>query len=152
MSQLREARSRLAFDPTLTDDRAMLRVALFLPLLLAACPKDETISGFADSSAIYALAELDGQRFAPRATISFPQEGLVKGNGPCNGYSAEQTVPYPWFKLSAIRATRRACPDLSREVEFLAALSEMTLIEASGDTLILRNDAGREMVFLAVRP
>ncbi|MGB5556972.1 MAG: META domain-containing protein [Paracoccaceae bacterium] len=130
----------------------MLRLAFFLPLLLAACPKDETISGFTDPSANYALAELDGLRFAARATISFPQEGQVKGSGPCNGYSAEQTVPYPWFQLSAVRATRRACPDLPREAEFFAALNEMTLIEASGDTLILRNEAGREMVFRAVQP
>jgi len=130
----------------------MFRFMLLLPLLLATCNKDETISGFIDTSTIFALVELNGRPFDASATVSFPQEGLVKGNGPCNGFSADQTLPYPWFQLSAIRATRRACSDLALETEFFSALQEMTLIEAVGITLIMRNDAGREMVFQAVQP
>lgn len=130
----------------------MIRFALFVPLLLTACPKDETISGYADQQATFALQELDGRPFAASATISFPAEGEVRGTGPCNGFSAEQTVPYPWFQLGPIRATRRGCADLAYESDFFAALGEMTLIEALGDTLILRNEVGREMVFRAVQP
>ena len=137
---------------SLADDRTMIRYVLFLPLMLAACPKDETISGYTDPAASFALTEIDGNPFNANANISFPEKGIVRGDGPCNGYSAEQTVPYPWFQLAPIRATRRACPDLDREAAFFAALQDMTLIEALGNTVILRNDAGREMVFRAVQP
>ncbi len=130
----------------------MIRYALFLPLLLAACPKDETISGYADPEATFALQELDGRSFAAQATISFPEEGQVRGTGPCNGYSAEQNVPYPWFQLGPIRATRRACADLAQESDFFSALQAMTLIEVHGGTVILRDEAGREMVFRAAQP
>lgn len=130
----------------------MIRFALVLPLILAACPKDETISGYADQDMIFSLVELDGKPFGAEATIAFPEEGNVRGNGPCNSYAAEQTAPYPWFRMSAIRATRRACADLPLETEFFDALQEMTLIEVLGGTLILSNDAGREMVFRSAQP
>jgi heat shock protein HslJ len=42
-----------------------------------------------------------------------------------------------------------ACENLSAETVFFAALEEMMLAEASGDTLILSNTDGREMVFVA---
>ncbi len=127
----------------------MLRFALILPLLLAACPKDETISGYADPEKVFTLDLIDDRPFPARATISFPAEGVVRGEAPCNGWAAEQTAPYPWFELSPIRSTRRACDQLVQETEFFAALSEMTLAEVLGDVLILSNDAGREMVFRA---
>lgn len=142
----------LAIAVRLTDHRGMIRYALLLPLMLAACPKDETISGYTDPDAVLALAELDGAPFSARATIAFPEEGVVRGTGPCNGYSADQTVPYPWFQLGPIRATRSACPDLDHETAFFDALQDMTLIEALGDTVILRNEAGREMVFRVPQP
>ncbi len=67
--------------------------------------------------------------------------------GPATTFRASQSAPYPWFAPGPIAATRRACPDLEAESRFFAALSEMTLIEAQGDTVILTNEAGREMVF-----
>jgi heat shock protein HslJ len=42
-----------------------------------------------------------------------------------------------------------ACPDLAAETTFFATLENMTLSEASGDTLILSNPDGRQMVFVA---
>jgi len=50
---------------------------------------------------------------------------------------------------SQIGATKMACPDLAAENLFFAALAEMTLSEVLGDTLLLSNDKGREMVFKA---
>lgn len=142
----------LVLPGTLTDDPAMIRYLLVLPLLLGSCSKDETISGYADRQASYALQELDGRRFEAEATIAFPEDGLVTGIGPCNSYSASQSVPYPWFQLGPIQATRRGCADLARESEFFSALEAMTLIEVLGDTVILRNVEGREMMFRAVQP
>lgn len=116
---------------------------------LAACNGDETISGYADPDAIYRLEELFGDPFPAQATISFPEEGRIAGEGPCNRFSAAQRVPYPWFEAGQVVATRRACPDLAAETAFFAALGAMTLAEISGPVLILSDEAGRQMVFRA---
>ena len=129
----------------------MLRVLLFLPLLLAACPKDESISTYADPGAVYHLVEIGGEAFAAGATIAFSEPGAVTGDGPCNSYTARQSVPYPWIRIEDIVATRRACPELATEAAFFAALQSMTLAEASGPVLILSNDDGVEMVFRAAQ-
>lgn len=116
-------------------------------LALPTCGGDETISGYADPDAVYALTEIDGTPFAARATIRFSEQGRVAGEAPCNQYSAEQTAPYPWFTLGPIAATRRACPEADAEARFLAALEAMTLAEVQGPVLILSTETGREMVF-----
>ena len=110
---------------------------------------DETISGYADPDAVYRLVEIDGQAFTPRATIAFKTEGRAEGSAPCNTWSAEQSVPYPWFELGAIAATKRACPELDAEQQYFDALAQMTLAEVQGPILILTNDDAREMIFQA---
>ncbi|MDB4213728.1 META domain-containing protein [Octadecabacter sp.] len=122
---------------------------LIVATVLSACSRDESISKFADPLAAYHLITLDNMAFSARATISFPEEGRVMGQAPCNTYFAMQSVPYPWFALEGIGATRMACPDLAQESEFFGALEGMTLSEVIGDTLILSNSVGREMVFVA---
>jgi len=125
----------------------MLRLMLILPIVLSACPKDESVSGYADATAVYRLEEMNGAVFEARATVSFPEAGRVQGEGPCNRYSATQSVPYPWIKIESIRATKRACPEMAEEAVFLEGLTQMTLAEVSGPVLILSNDDGAEMVF-----
>lgn len=121
--------------------------ALTLLFALPNCAGDETISGYADSTASYTLTDIDGAAFAARATIRFPEEGRIEGEAPCNTYSGPQSAPYPWFSTGPLRVTRMACPDLQAETVFFAALSEMTLAEVQGDILILSNEVGREMTF-----
>lgn len=116
---------------------------------LAACRADETLTGYGAADRTWVLQEIDGAGFTASATIRFPSEGAVTGMAPCNGFSASQTAPYPWFTLTAIRATRVACLELDQEQAFFAALNGMTLAEISGDVLILSDDTGREMVFTA---
>jgi heat shock protein HslJ len=116
--------------------------------LLGYC-KDETVSGHGGQAAVWGLVSIDGTPVTARATLSFPEEGVIAGEAPCNRYSAQQTVPYPWFRAERIISTRRACPELDAETRFLGALAEMTLVEVAGDTLVLSNDAGREMLFRA---
>lgn len=123
-----------------------------LPLILlsfTACKADETISGYAAPQTIWQLEELDGQPFTSRATLQFPGKGKVGGRAPCNSFGANQAVPLPWIEITAIRATRATCPQIEDERRYLSALEAMTLAEVAGDVLILRNDAGREMVFRA---
>lgn len=128
----------------------MLKIFAFsFVAILSACAGDESISGFADPQAEYELVQLDGATFNATATIVFPHAGDVVGRAPCNRYFATQTLPYPWFNLDGIGATRIACPDLPLETVFLAALEDMTLAEVLGNTLILTNGDGRKMVFVA---
>lgn len=127
----------------------ILRFVLTLPFAVAACQPDETVSGFASTTAIYRLVSLDGATFAARATISFPQPGQVAGNGPCNSFTARQNVPYPWVEISQLAATKKACPDLAAEQVYFDALADMTLIEVSGPHLILSTPEGRAMAFQA---
>ena len=108
------------------------------------------MSGYADPDVIYRLAEIDGTAFTANATIAFPEQGVARGEAPCNIWSATQSAPYPWLDLGPIAATRRACPDLDAETAFFEALGAMALAEVQGPVLILSNDQGREMVFRAV--
>lgn len=128
----------------------MIRIAAILPVLfgLWSCG-GETVSGHGAAGRTWKLVELDGAAFPARATLTFPEEGRIAGEGPCNRYSGAQTVPYPWFRAEKIAATRRACPDLAAETAYFSALEAMTLAEVAGDVLILRTGDGREMVFQA---
>ncbi len=127
-----------------------MRSLLFLLAALGmnACSQDESIAKFVDPDVKYHLTELDGAPFEARATIAFPEAGRVVGQAPCNRYFANQTVPYPWFAVDGIGATRMACPDLAAETQFFSALEDMSLAEGLGDTLILSNEDGRRMVFV----
>lgn len=129
-----------------------MRAALLLIAmsLLGYC-KDETVSGHGGAAATWTLQRIDGTAFNARATLSFPKEGALEGEAPCNHYSGVQTLPYPWFRAERIITTKRACPDLTAETTYFRALKDMTLVEVAGDTLLLTNDEGREMVFRARR-
>ncbi len=115
---------------------------------LTAC-RDETVAGYGASDITWRLVTLDDVPFTAIATLQFGARGEITGNAPCNRYFGQQSAPYPWFSAQDVGSTRRACPELDEENTYLTALSEMTLSEISGDTLILSNDAGREMVFKA---
>ncbi len=97
----------------------------------------------------FALIYLDDDPFAPRATIRFVGPDQIAGQAPCNSYSATLTAPLPAFAPDGITATEMGCDVLAAEGIFFAALGEMTTADLSGDTLTLRNDAGRRMVFQA---
>lgn len=128
-----------------------LYALLLMPALatLPACRADETVRGYGGADKTWALQEIDGAAFPARATLTFPESGQIAGEAPCNRYFGPMTAPYPWFDAKQIASTKRACPDLEAEGQFLKALSDMTLSEVSGDVLVLSNDAGREMVFKA---
>lgn len=120
---------------------------LALLLLVAACQRDETLTSYG-AEGTWRLTHVNDQTTEIPATISFAADGQVQGKAPCNSYSALQTAPYPWFALTPIAATKRACPDLALEQDFLTALAKMTLSEVSGDILILSNDADERLQFI----
>lgn len=123
--------------------------ATLLPLLLGLsfCAPDETISGYAGAGSVWRLEEMAGAPAPAHVTLGFPAEGRIEGQGPCNGYRGGQAVPYPWFQVTEIAATKRACPELDAEAAYLRLLSEMTLAEVMGDVLILSDETGRSLVF-----
>lgn len=122
---------------------------LFAATAIAQCTADETLTGYAPQNTVFALREIDGAPYAAVATLTLPERGMIAGQAPCNAYSTAITVPYPWFRVEAIAATKRACPSLAAETVFFDALAQMTLAEWSGDILVLSSETGREMVFEA---
>lgn len=126
----------------------MFRASLII-LALASCSQDETLSAYGASDKVWVLTSIDGAKILVEATLTFPEPGKIAGQAPCNSYFAAQNAPYPWFEVGSIAMTKRACPSLTEEAAFVNALSEMTISEVSGDTLILSNDAKRKMVFKA---
>ena len=127
----------------------MRHALLLATLCLTACIGDETVAGYGGADRIWILEELDGAPFTARATLHFPETGMIAGEAPCNRYSGVMTTPYPWFAATRVVSTRMACADLDAEAKFLDALADMNLSEVLGDVMILSNDAGREMVFKA---
>jgi heat shock protein HslJ len=128
----------------------MLRASFLLLLGLPFCQSDETLTGYGAADVTWHLVMLNGEGVSdPAATISFPEEGKIEGKAPCNSYFGSQTAPYPWFTAEAVGATRMMCEDMDGEDAFFQALNTMTLVDISGDTLILSNDTGGEMVFEA---
>lgn len=116
---------------------------------LSFCQGDETISGYLNSDAVWTLKSINGTDFDANATLTFPEEGKVAGKAPCNSYFGTQIVPYPWIEIENLAMTKMACSELPQETAFLSALTDMTIAEVLGDTLILTNDQGNEMVFQA---
>ncbi|GAA6209081.1 hypothetical protein NBRC116601_23740 [Cognatishimia sp. WU-CL00825] len=125
----------------------MKKLCPALLALCAACQTDETLTAYGAADVTWHLTSLQGAAFSAKASLRFLPDGRVKGHAPCNGFSATQSAPYPWFSLSAIVSTKRACNDLTAEQRFFAALNDMTLAEVLGDTLILSNEDGQDMVF-----
>lgn len=122
-------------------------LALAILVALTACRKDETVAGYGGAGKVWRLVELDDATYPYDVTLTFPERGLVAGKAPCNRYSAEMDIPYPWFGVGPIRSTHATCPEQAVENAYLGALKTMTLSEVLGNTLILRTDDGREMVF-----
>ena len=129
-----------------------MRLALIITALwgLFDCSGDETVAAYGAADVVWQLHELDGQSYSEHATLSFPEPGKLAGTAPCNTYFGVQAAPYPWFVAENIASTRRICTDMVAETAYLVALSEMSLVEVLGNTLILSNDVGRKMVFTEV--
>lgn len=126
----------------------MIRPAVLTLLAsIPACQADETVARYGAAGRLWELQTLNGGAFSERATLEFEPGGPVSGHAPCNQFSTTNTVPYPWFELSAIAATRMACPELEAETAYLEALARMTQSEVNQGTLYLRNDDGEELVF-----
>lgn len=125
----------------------MRPLILLATVLLAQCDQDETLTAYGAAGQVWRLTELNGSRVSGSATLEFAEDQTMRGTGPCNLFSAKVTAPYPWFELSPILSTRRACPDLALETELLNLLPQLSQAEVSGSVLVLSNEAGQRAIF-----
>ena len=116
---------------------------------LTACRTVDPVEVFGDADRVWTLKLLNGAPFPARATLTFPKQGEIAGDGPCNRYFGAMSAAYPAFNAGPIGSTRMACPEMSAETAFLAALEVATLSQAEDETLVLSNPDGLEMVFKA---
>ncbi len=121
-----------------------------LVLLAAGCLRDETISAYGPG--LWILDRVNGEPAQNGITLEIATRGRISGHAHCNGYSARQTAPYPWIAIDTITTTERACDQIEEEAGYLSMLLTMTLAEASGPVLILSNDTGESLTYIAYQP
>ena len=121
-----------------------LTLALLFLALVPACLRDETLSHYGAQDHIWVLTEINGAP-ASGTRLAFARFGRLQGTLPCGSVSARVSLPYPWFALERLRS-----PETCANDAHLRTLSEMTLVEIAGQTLLLTDDDGaRMMVFKA---
>ena len=125
----------------------MIRLFIALPVLLATCQQDETISGYLDRDALWQLEEINDLPFDGVATLRFPGRGRIEGNAPCGRFGARQTSDYPWFGVERIEPAVESCAQQEAQGVFFEALRATAFAEVTEDMVILSGEGGHEMVF-----
>lgn len=125
-------------------------LSVIVALGLSACAPTETVTQYGGSAYDWKLAEIDGSAVNYNAQLAFETDGTVHGEGPCNGFSGQQSKSYPWVEIQIDFVEELYCSGIDNEEVFLTALTEMTLIEVSGPNMVMSNDAGRQMVFSGI--
>lgn len=126
--------------PRLTRPRLAVTAAI-ATMVLAACDPTATgaVAGGEDRGFIpggnYVLVGMDGQTVPLRNVTLLVEEKRLSGNGPCNGYSANNNATLPAVSLSPIISTKAACKDLKLENRFLSVLQQATEMEFYGGVL-----------------
>ena len=108
---------------------------------------DETITGYADRSAVYQLIEMNGQPVTTSTTLVFPGRNAVTARTACFRYEGQQSLPYPWFEFELQQRTDYSCIEQAFEAEFRKHLFSADLVETFGNTLILSGEDGPQLVF-----
>jgi heat shock protein HslJ len=84
-------------------------------------------------------------------TLEFQAEGMVVGQGGCNGYGGQYTVDGENIEIREIVSTLMACADdavTQQEADFFQALQAADTYEVEGDRLtIFYNDGQEALVF-----
>ncbi|MCP4825353.1 MAG: META domain-containing protein [Shimia sp.] len=125
-------------------------LSVIVALGMSACAPTETVTQYGGSAYDWKLAEIDGSAVNYDAQLAFETDGTVHGEGPCNGFSGQQSKPYPWVEIQIDFVEELYCSGIDNEEVFLTALTEMTLIEVSAPNMVMSNDAGRQMVFSGI--
>lgn len=118
-----------------------------LALALVACPKGEDCAGPPEQSGPWHLHSIDGAVFQEVAQVEFGPDDQIKGQAPCNAFTALLDAGLPEFVIGEMIVTDSICDEIEAESRFLSALQDMDRMRMQGEDLVLSNDAGREMVF-----
>ncbi len=118
--------------------------ATTLALALAACVAPAQSSSIAGE---WHLIGLEGQAPPAPLSISFAEDGKLAGQAPCNRYFGSYSGDLPALTMSALGATKMACPDLAAETVYFEALQAVQSAEISEGHLYLIGFEGRLMEF-----
>lgn len=111
---------------------------LALTEIHASAPKT---SGGDLASSEWKLVELAGSKLPEdnRATLTFPSDGKVSGNGSCNRFSGTIVITGEHVKVGPLISTRMACPPpgMDTEKQYLDALEHADHYELKGTELAI---------------
>ncbi len=81
-------------------------------------------------------------------------EGTVGGNAGCNTYNAAFETNGDLISFSPAATTRMACPEPAMQIEqaYLAAFEQTSQYRIDGDTLVLIDEDGNDLLVYAARP
>lgn len=113
---------------------------ILMAFAVALIRPDETIRQYGMGQDTWQVTTLHGTPFEARATLRFSGRNRLAGDAPCNSFTTRMEIPFPWFKVGPIAATRGACPDLAAEQAFFAALTTTTIAQVNNGTLTLSDD------------
>jgi heat shock protein HslJ len=100
----------------------------------------------------YNVDMVNGAKVNNQQTIIFNGLGkTVSGNASCNNYNASFTVETFQLNIGDIAITRKTCPNMSMENEFIATLGKVTSYQKNGGTLTLM-DANNNVIINAKAP
>lgn len=106
-------------------------------------PTDAGFPAFEDLSGLWQVAAIKNQSVDPGLTVDFQNGGGIGGRAQCNFYKGEVQFPAPGeLRISSLGATRRACPGLRGEQQFLMLLQSMTQVKFNDPGIWLGNDSG----------
>ncbi|MCK6555004.1 META domain-containing protein [Candidatus Binatia bacterium] len=73
------------------------------------------------------------------ATLTFPEEGKIAGNGSCNRFVGTVKIEGETIKVGPLAATRRVCHPsvMAQEIKYLKSLEDGERIVTDGSTLLI---------------
>jgi len=97
----------------------------------------------------YNVNTLNGDAVNQNQTIIFNGIGkTVSGNAGCNTYNAAFTIETFQLNIGDLALTRKSCPDMSMENDFIAALGNVSSYQKTNGTLTLL-DASNNIIIKA---
>lgn len=91
---------------------------------------------------------VESSALTEQLTLSFGTEGSVTGQGGCNGFKGTYTLEGGTITFSEFASTMKGCDEAVMQLEdqYLGALAASSVVERTGDSLTLRDDAGAMQV------
>lgn len=93
------------------------------------------------------LDRMDGTQAGIAAAMRILPGGEIRGQGPCNGFTARAIGRPPALRIVDLNATERSCPALATEMRFFAALAAVDRMMLRDDRLVLTSSSGHRLVF-----